>query len=58
MKASEAYLKCEFHTVHIKGNSDGSREIEVLTWDGKRGKCVIRTREDGSIEILYDEDLR
>ena len=58
MKASEAYFKCEFHTVNIRAIDDTTTEVIVYTWDGKKGRCVIKRNPDGSLEVIEDEDLQ
>jgi len=57
MKASEAYFKGEFHTINIKPLDETTTEIVVYTWDGKKGRCVIKRNSDGSLEIIEDEEV-
>jgi len=57
MKASEAYFKGKFHTVSMKPLENSLMEVQVFTWDGKKGRCVIKRNQDGSLEVVDDEDL-
>jgi len=58
VKASNVYFNGEFKTANIKVLDKDMYEVTVITYDGKRGKCVIHKKEDWSLEVIEDEEVK
>ena len=57
-KASEVYFQGKFKFCNVKTLSNGDIEIYVEDWYRKRGRCILRPSPDGSIEVVYDEEVK
>jgi len=58
VKASEAYFNGNFKVVNVRPLEGGEFEIIVITYDGKKGRCVIKRNPDESLEVIEDEDIQ